>query len=218
VNVPEQAGTAGDDHPVEAIGRRLEVMRKRQGWTYRQMATRAGVPPNTLHHWIKRRRRAWKHYELRKLVKDLGEDWTGDWEHLWRRNAEADSPRDIAEDRSTAYAVPAPFQLPATTTHFTGRADELARLLDLWPDGNAPGRLVISAVGGMAGVGKTALVTHAAHRLACRFPDGNLFLDLHGFTPDTEPTKPEAALGSLLCGLGVPGHRIPSGLDARAAL
>src|SRR5439155_18088348 len=81
-----------------------------------------------------------------------------------------------------------------------------------------PAALVVSAVDGMAGIGKTALAVHAAHELADRFVDGNLFLDLHGFTPKTRPIPPEKALDILLRGLGVAGQQIPPDLDARAAL
>ena len=112
-----------------------------------------------------------------------------------------------------------PYQLPAGTPHFTGRQRELARLRELWPaSGAAPGTLVVAAVDGMAGIGKTTLAVHAAHELAGRFPDGNLFLDLHGFTPNTPPTPPDRALDILLRGLGVPGTQIPLDPDARAAL
>nr|CTQ90097.1 transcriptional regulator, SARP family [Kibdelosporangium sp. MJ126-NF4] len=114
-----------------------------------------------------------------------------------------------------------PFQLPADTVHFTGRSDQVSRLLGLWPahqNGNPPGTVVISAVEGMAGVGKTTLAVHAAHRLSSKFDDGVLFIDLHGFTPGADPVTPEHALDYLLRGLGLSGNQIPSDLDARAAL
>ncbi|ONI84071.1 hypothetical protein ALI144C_15290 [Actinosynnema sp. ALI-1.44] len=114
-----------------------------------------------------------------------------------------------------------PFQLPADTAHFTGRDDLVSQLLRLWPvhrDGRARGTVVISAVEGMAGVGKTTLAVHAAHRLADRFSDGVLFIDLHGFTPGVDPVAPEHALEYLLRGLGLSGNQIPSDRDARSAL
>jgi DNA-binding SARP family transcriptional activator len=112
-----------------------------------------------------------------------------------------------------------PYQLPADTSHFTGRAAELARLRALWPPGGTPpAELVVFAVDGMAGIGKTALAVHAAHELAGRFEDGNLFLDLRGFTPRARPIAPDKALDILLRGLGVAGQQIPPDLDARAAL
>src|SRR5262249_17962275 len=106
--------------------------------------------------------------------------------------------------------------LPAAVRYFTGRDEELARLLRLPDDART---LVVSAVDGMAGIGKTALVVLAAHRLieAGRYPDGTLFVDLHGYSGGT-PTEPAAALESLLRGLGVPGPQIPSDLDGRIGL
>src|SRR5262249_58663459 len=79
--------------------------------------------------------------------------------------------------------------------------------------------VVVSAVDGMAGIGKTALVVLAAHRLTegDRYPDGTLFVDLHGYS-GRPPTEPAAALDSLLRGLGVPGPQIPPDLDARVGL
>jgi tetratricopeptide (TPR) repeat protein/DNA-binding SARP family transcriptional activator len=113
-----------------------------------------------------------------------------------------------------------PFQLPADTVRFVGRAEHLARLLDLCREpepGGAPAA-VVTAVEGMAGIGKTALAVHAAHRLADRFPDGVLFTDLRGFTPEADPTPPEQALDHLLRGLGVPGPQIPADVEGRVGL
>jgi DNA-binding SARP family transcriptional activator/tetratricopeptide (TPR) repeat protein len=107
-----------------------------------------------------------------------------------------------------------PRQLPGPPQLFTGRAGELAAL-DEVRDASA---VVISAIDGMAGVGKTALALRAAHRIADRYPDGQLFLDLHGHTPGTEPVEPVDALDYLLRALGVPGTQVPSGLAERAAL
>src|SRR5262249_44428476 len=109
--------------------------------------------------------------------------------------------------------------VPAGPSDFPGRGAEMARLRGLWPGGGSiPAAVVVSAVDGMAGIGKTALAVHAAHALAGRFPDGNLFIDLRGFTPRTRPTQPERALDILLRGLGVTGQQIPRDLEARAAL
>jgi tetratricopeptide (TPR) repeat protein len=111
---------------------------------------------------------------------------------------------------------PVPNQLPTAARHFIGRDEEVGRLLCLPDDAQT---LVVTAVDGMAGIGKTALVVLAAHRLTeeNRYPDGTLFVDLHGYSGRT-PTDPADALKTLLGGLGVPGPQIPSDLDARIGL
>ncbi|WP_436991152.1 AfsR/SARP family transcriptional regulator [Streptomyces sp. enrichment culture] len=76
----------------------------------------------------------------------------------------------------------------------------------------------IIALDGMAGTGKTALAVHAAHRVADRYPDGQIFLDLHGFSPHCEPVEPHDALGTLLRALGVPADALPDDPDDRASL
>jgi tetratricopeptide (TPR) repeat protein/transcriptional regulator with XRE-family HTH domain len=107
--------------------------------------------------------------------------------------------------------------LPRDIGSFTGREPELARLLgtlaDVTADGGPPGICVID---GMAGVGKTTLAVHAAHRLAGSFPDGQLFLPLHAHTPGQRPVSPADALASLLLAAGVAVQQIPPGVEARA--
>jgi tetratricopeptide (TPR) repeat protein len=115
----------------------------------------------------------------------------------------------------------APRQLPADTALFTGRREELEFLLAVAERAEhevTPGAVAICAIDGMGGAGKTALAVHAGHRLAERFPDGQLFLDLHGFAQDTAPRDPGDALAGLLGALGVPPARIPAQVEARAAL
>jgi tetratricopeptide (TPR) repeat protein len=109
-------------------------------------------------------------------------------------------------------------QLPGEPAAFTGRERELSAIVGAV--GEAPVRgstVVISAIDGMAGVGKSALAVRAAHLLSDRFPDGQLFLDLHGYTQGVAPRDPADALASLLTSLGVPPGRIPNDLDARSA-
>jgi tetratricopeptide (TPR) repeat protein/transcriptional regulator with XRE-family HTH domain len=106
--------------------------------------------------------------------------------------------------------------LPRDVTSFTGRRRELAELVDA--TAGAGGVVSIHAIGGMAGVGKTAFAVHAAHRLAERFPGGQIFLPLHGHTPGQRPVGPADALASLLLTIGVSTGQIPPGLEARMAL
>ncbi|HZB50638.1 MAG TPA: AfsR/SARP family transcriptional regulator, partial [Mycobacteriales bacterium] len=103
-----------------------------------------------------------------------------------------------------------PCTLPYDLPDFAGRGADLDRL-------RAAGTVVITAIDGMAGVGKTALAVHAAHRLAPDHPDGQLFCDLHGHTPGGPPLAPEVALERLLRMLGMAPEAIPDGLDQRAA-
>jgi tetratricopeptide (TPR) repeat protein len=106
---------------------------------------------------------------------------------------------------------------------FTGRGAELASLDAVAPwaaqAGSAPsGAVVVSAVSGTAGVGKTALAVHWAHRVAARFPDGQLYVNLRGFDPAGAALDPGQALHGLLDAFGVPATRIPEDLAGRSGL
>jgi DNA-binding SARP family transcriptional activator/transcriptional regulator with XRE-family HTH domain len=132
-----------------------------------------------------------------------------------------------AEDGGRTNALPsaltatvhvAPRQLPAAPRGFIGRADELSalsRLLDR--DSGETGGVIVAALTGMAGIGKTALAVHWAHRVAGRFPDGQLFVNLRGFSPGPPVTPTEAVCG-FLTALGAPPARIPADTDGQAAL
>ena len=107
--------------------------------------------------------------------------------------------------------------LPRDTAAFTGRTRELDRLVAAVSDTVASGVIGIHAVDGMAGIGKTAFAVHAAHRLAARFPDGQIFLRLHAHTAGQRPVDPAEALATLLLTAGVAAQQIPPGLEARSA-
>jgi tetratricopeptide (TPR) repeat protein len=109
--------------------------------------------------------------------------------------------------------------LPRDVDSFTGRGEELDQLIARVSDtGRSRQVVIISAIDGMAGVGKTAFAVHVAHRLANMFPDGQLFLDLHAHTAGQRPVAPTDALATLLLTIGVAAEVIPRDLDARAAL
>ncbi|MFI6598419.1 BTAD domain-containing putative transcriptional regulator [Nonomuraea sp. NPDC050536] len=102
--------------------------------------------------------------------------------------------------------------LPYDTPDFTGRAGELGRIE---PTGDG---VTLWTVDGMAGSGKTTLAVHAAHRLAARYPDAQLFVDLRAHTAGQAPLDPGGALETLLRQLGVPADRLPATAEERAAL
>ena len=119
-----------------------------------------------------------------------------------------------------AFAAAATRGLPRDIGSFTGRQDELGQLMARWAEAAAAdggGVVSVHAIGGMAGIGKTTLAVHGAHRLAGSFPDGQFFLPLHAHTPGQRPVDPADALASLLLTAGVPAAQIPPGVDARAA-
>jgi DNA-binding SARP family transcriptional activator/DNA-binding XRE family transcriptional regulator len=109
-----------------------------------------------------------------------------------------------------------PRQLPAASALFTGRDVELsalARLLDTVVD-----TVVIAAIVGTAGVGKTTLAVHWARQFAAQFPDGQLYVNLRGFAPSEAPVAPAEAIRGFLDGLGAAATRIPASLEAQAGL
>jgi DNA-binding SARP family transcriptional activator len=107
-----------------------------------------------------------------------------------------------------------PAQLPADVPGFTGRGGTLEQLDGLITATSEPVTAVIS---GTAGVGKTAMAVHWARRISGLFPDGQLYIDLHGWSP-VPPLRPVEALGQLLRGLGLPAPRVPDEPNEAAAL
>ncbi|MFI1203001.1 BTAD domain-containing putative transcriptional regulator [Streptomyces sp. NPDC020883] len=113
-----------------------------------------------------------------------------------------------------------PCTLPSDLVDFTGRRKELDALLARITAGKERGERTsrIVAIDGMGGSGKTSLAVRAAYQVAGEFPDGQLHLDLRGFTPDESPVPPMTALGVLLRAVGTPGDRIPDDIEGRTAL
>lgn len=115
---------------------------------------------------------------------------------------------------------PRPAQLPHGLTDFVGRADALDQLNALLPAdaAEAGGSVVITAIAGTAGVGKTTLAVHWAHQISERFPDGQLYVNLRGFDPGGAPMDPAEAVHDFLDALGVPAQRIPAGRGSQVGL
>ncbi|MET7419246.1 tetratricopeptide repeat protein [Dactylosporangium sp. NPDC005555] len=129
------------------------------------------------------------------------------------KDLRGDSTRDSARDKEPAETEQGgdpPRQLPADLGMFAGRKGQLDHLDELLARRRRP--IVVS---GTAGVGKTALAVHWAHRVAGQFPDGQLFLDLRG-SSSRDPVSPFDALGVALGLLGVPPAQVPAEAGARA--
>jgi tetratricopeptide (TPR) repeat protein/DNA-binding XRE family transcriptional regulator len=146
--------------------------------------------------------------------------------HLRVLRQQLPSPVPAGQAGPSAGPAVVPRQLPAAVQHFAGRARELAALTALAElldptrpgrAGGAGGAVVISAIGGTAGIGKTALAVQWAHQVADRFPDGQLYVNLRGFDP-AAPVSSDQALRAFLAALGVAPERIPAELDAQAGL
>jgi len=112
-----------------------------------------------------------------------------------------------------------PRQLPPNMIGFAGRTAELEQLDQRLPrPRERPAATGIATIAGTAGLGKTALAVHWAHRVVERFPDGQLYVNLHGFDPARAPMDPSVAIGLFLGALGVPPQQIPVDGDARESL
>ncbi|MFJ9871383.1 AfsR/SARP family transcriptional regulator [Streptomyces sp. NPDC101165] len=132
----------------------------------------------------------------------------------------AQTPSEITLRNDPAEAAPTPpAELPHDAAGFVGRMGELAQLDALLPPEQGPvlaNTVVISAIGGAAGIGKTALAVHWAHQVRDRFPDGQLYVNLHGFDHDRQPLKVGEALELLLRSLGLEASEIPLNDEAQA--
>lgn len=184
-------------NPQERLVAQLARIKELSGLSLRALARKAGLSSSSLSRYLTGR-----------LVPP--------WEAVVALcRAVARDPRPLRAmwaEAAKAGAAPAPRRndLPADLFDFTGRETESALVEELLRTAGA------IAIDGMAGVGKTSLAVHVAHRLAPTYPDAGLYLDLQGFTPGQEPLEPQAALGRLLGALDV--THPPAGAAERAAL
>lgn len=126
---------------------------------------------------------------------------------------------DVAEAPGRGRAgSTAPAQLPLGVRDFVGRTAELAQLDVVLSAAVGAAHTMVTVLSGAAGVGKTALALHWAQRARESFPDGQLYVDLRGFGPSGRPLRAEAALRTLLTGLGVAAEEIPRDLTAQAGM
>jgi tetratricopeptide (TPR) repeat protein/DNA-binding XRE family transcriptional regulator len=207
--------------------------RRRLALTQEELADRSGLSVRTIRDIESGRARVPRPASVRRLADTFGlRGEERDAFHRHAAGAEEPTPRDALPGRGVG-VVPA--QLPADVPSFTGRRAELARLDALLaragvagptsqvPGSGAPGArevgaVVISALSGTAGVGKTALAVHWAHRVADLFPDGQLYANLRGFDPSGRVMAPSEAVRGFLVALGVQPDRMPYTVDAQVAL
>ncbi|MCO8275455.1 NB-ARC domain-containing protein [Actinoplanes sp. TRM 88003] len=140
------------------------------------------------------------------------------------RSGQSD-PRTASPAASSPIAGPAapammlPAQIPAGPTHFAGRDDTRRRIFELIDDHDANRTSTpVLSIDGIPGIGKTTLAIHLAHQLATNYPDGQLYVDLHGFDPEPAVMPPAEALQGFLNALGIPDSDIPVSDFARAGL
>jgi DNA-binding SARP family transcriptional activator/Tfp pilus assembly protein PilF len=156
-----------------------------------------------------------------RLAEDLGIDPGPELQRLHRQILTADSAlHGPPAPAGPAPARPAvPRQLPAPPPLFTGRVAELSMLTAALPEPGEQGAgMVIWAIHGTSGVGKTWLALRWAHQHAASFPDGQLYVNLHGFGPSGPAADPSDALRGFLIALGLTAGQIPADLDAQAGL
>ncbi|MGH3937962.1 MAG: helix-turn-helix domain-containing protein [Pseudonocardiaceae bacterium] len=208
----------------EPFGVALRRLRERAGLTQEQLAERAGLSVKAISALERGERRHPYPHTVRALVAALGASVQE------RAILEAGVPkrgrrRELSWQDRPAGAPRSVAQLPADVAFFTGRERELA-ILDRQlatmakSTGALGGRstaVVISAVSGTAGVGKTALALRWCHRVRGEFPDGQLYVNLRGYDPD-QPLAATDALAGFLRALGVPGQDVPLQVDERAAV
>ncbi|MCX5053973.1 MULTISPECIES: helix-turn-helix domain-containing protein [unclassified Streptomyces] len=204
-----------EDHFGSAVRR----FRLRAGLTQEALAERSGVSVSTIRGMETGKRRNPQLASVRQLAAALDLQPAELDGLLAAVTGSVAGAAEVTGTGEHAATVPVPRQLPAPPAPFVGRNHELDRLdAAMRPSSGAAGTLVISAIAGAGGVGKSWLALHWAHRNADRFPDGQLFVDLRGFSPDSEPMDPAVAVRGFLDALGVEPGQIPVAPHAQAAL
>ncbi|MFC5752941.1 tetratricopeptide repeat protein [Actinomadura rugatobispora] len=212
-----QRQPTGKDDPQDELAARLRLLQEVSGRGVRALARDAGLSSSSLSRYLSGQTvPPWT--AVIALCRLLKRD-PRPLRPLWER---ASNPLPAPPKTSRQVQPPAPpagaprpprNDLPRDVPDFTGREEQLAAVLAA-----VEGSRVV-AVDGMAGVGKTCLAVHAAHRLAAEYPDAQLYVDLHGFTAGREPLDPDPALRTLLAALDVPSEKIPQegGIEPLAA-
>jgi DNA-binding SARP family transcriptional activator len=153
-----------------------------------------------------------------RLAEELGTDPAVELQRVYAELLAGRTPQltDAAAPPPAVQRV-VPRQLPVDGRDFTGRENELAWLCKALGGVEEQASVVISAIAGAGGVGKSALAIHAAHQLAEQFPDGQLYVDLHGATAGLQPLAPLEVLGQFLRALGTDPASIPASVEEASA-
>lgn len=208
------------DQPLISFAQLLKGLRIKAGMTQEQLAEAARLSARSVSD-LERGINLTARRETARLLADalnLTGAERAEFERAARGTGTADV-RPVPAMGPIAGLAAATRTLPRDVVSFTGRELELEWLLTAASKSESSGGAVgIYAIGGMAGIGKTAFAVHAAHRLASRFPDGQIFLPLHGHTPGQRPVDPAEAIASLLQTAGVAVEQVPHGLEARVRL
>jgi tetratricopeptide (TPR) repeat protein/transcriptional regulator with XRE-family HTH domain len=208
------------------FGLQLRRLRLASRLTQEELAARSGLSVRAIADAESGRTRRLRRYSAERIAFSLGlpEPALAEFVAAARGQQPASGPDDQQiSGRGPANAVGAdpatPRELPAAVGHFVGRNAELTALTRLLDEDvqRQAGTVVISAIGGTAGVGKTALAISWAHQMADRFPDGQLYVNLRGYDRD-EPVTSADALAGFLRALGVPGQQIPDQLEDRSRM
>ncbi|AHI00130.1 hypothetical protein GCM10010174_82430 [Kutzneria viridogrisea] len=187
----------------------LRQFRRQAGMTQEQLAERAGVGARTIRGFETGERTDPRVVTVRLLADALG---------LAPNERDKLLAAAVGADPGEP-AGPVPRQLPAPPGVFVGRRRELDALTVAMDGGAVEGAtVVISAISGGGGVGKTWLALNWAHQHLAEFPDGQLFVDLRGFAPSGRPMAPAEAVRGFLDALGVPPAAIPADVDAQIGL
>jgi tetratricopeptide (TPR) repeat protein/DNA-binding XRE family transcriptional regulator len=217
--------------PQVAFGELLQHRRQASGLTQDGLSERAGVSVRTICDLECGRRKRPYPQTVRLLAEALGlqgpqlDEFVrlsgrsmglprGDG-HMRPVHADSEPEADAMTGRPGD--APVPRQLPMTVSHFTGRVAELETLSGMLGEASGARTVVISALSGTAGVGKTAVAVQWAHEVAEHFPGGQLYVNLRGYDPG-EPVAATDALAGFLRALGVPGPDVPDGAEERSVL
>ena len=194
------------------FGELLRQLRLDNGLTLEGLADRAGVAVRTISDLELGKARSPREYTVTRLA--WGLRLAGPAKARFMAIARG---RPVPDGLPAVAGTAPPQTLLRDIGAFTGRAGELTELTAAVASATSP-QVTVRAISGMAGIGKTALAMRAAHRLAPRYPDGQIFLWLQAHTPGQPPVAAAEALAILLLTAGVDARQIPAGLEARARL